>query len=204
METEERLKRQIKIVYTEIIKKLVDPSFKFPEGGKVDRKLSGFIQKFSKVYGGEFSTTRLVDYCVFQIHKNRQSPHQQSLAPNTFGDTALKKYQQMASKQKTYAENKWLEEAKLTRSYLYSLISNTKKKHPLSKYIYMASEEATKKKCLNTKVGLIICSTSTLMWSPFSETCGQCKNASECKTITSMKYPELYRIRIEEYGENEK
>lgn len=204
METEERLKKQIKIVYTEIVRKLIDPSFKFPEGGKTDRKLSNFILKFTKMYGGEFSTTRLVDYCVFQIHKNRQSPHQRTLAPNTFGDTALQKYQQMTSKQKTYAEDKWLEEAQLTRTHLNSLISIEKKVHPLSKYIYMASEECTKRRCVNTEVGMVICATSTLMWSPFSDTCQQCKNADECKQATATKYPELYRIRIEEYGESKK
>ncbi len=201
METEERLKKQIKIVYTEIVRRLIDKSFKFPEGGKIDRQLSKFILKFTKLYGGEFSTTRLVDYCVFQTHKNRSSQYQRTLAPNTFGDTALQKYQQMSSKQKTYAEDKWLDEAQLTRAYLNSLISNKKQEHPLSKYIYMASEECTKKRCVNTEIGLVICATSTLMWSPFSNTCQQCKNAEECKKSTAIKYPELYRIRIEEYEE---
>lgn len=200
MVTNERLKRQIKTVYTEIVRKLIDPSFKFPEGGKVDRQLTKFILKFTKMYGGEFSTTRLVDYCVFQTHKNRMSEHQRTLAPNTFGDTALQKYQQMSSKQKTYIENKWLETAQLTRSHLCLLISTEKKQHPLSKYIFMASEEGTKRRCLNTKVGLVICTTSTLMWSPFSDICQQCNNAEECKELTATKYPELYRIRIEEYG----
>lgn len=204
MEVEERLTKQIKIVYTEIVRKLIDPSFKFPEGGKTDRILSAFILKFTKMYGGEFSTTRLVDYCVFQIHKNRQSPHQRTLAPNTFGDTALQKYQQMTSKQKTYAEDKWLEEAQLTRIHLNSLISIDKRVHPLSKYIYMASEECTKRRCMNTEVGMVICATSTLMWSPFSDTCQECKQADKCKQATATKYPELYRIRIEEYGKNEK
>lgn len=203
METEERLRKQIRIVYTEIIRKTIDSSFKFPEGGKADRKLSNFILKFAKIYGGEFSAARLVDYCVFQIHKNRNSPHQHTLAPNAFGDTALKKYHNMSSKQKTYAEDKWLQEFQLTRTYLNSLISVNPKEHPLAKYIYMASEECTKKRCMNTEVGMVICSTSTLMWSPFSNTCQQCNNADECKSATAIKYPELYRIRIEEYGKNE-
>lgn len=204
MVTEERLKKQIKIVYTEIVRKAIDRTFKFPDGGKVDRQLSQFIQQFTETYGGEFSTTRLVDYCVFQIHKNRTSPHQRNLAPNTFGKTAFSKYQQMSSKQKTYAEDQWLKDVCLTRSYLNSLISINKQVHPLAKYIYMPSEEGTKKRCVNTDIGLVICSTSTLMWSPFSATCQSCKNADECKQMTEKKYPELYRIRIEEYGENEK
>lgn len=69
MEKEDRLAKQIKTVYTEIAKRLIDPSFTFPEGGKVNRQLHQFIADFSKVCGGEFNAPRLVDYCVFQLHK---------------------------------------------------------------------------------------------------------------------------------------
>lgn len=200
MEKEERLKKQIKAVYTEITKRLVDPSFSFPEGGQTDRQLAQFILKFTQMCGGEFNTGRLVDYCVFQIHKNRNSPYQRTLAPKTFGNTALQKYLSMSSKQKKYMEDQWLSEANLTRPYLNSLICN-KKEHPQSKYIYMASEESTKRRYVNMDMGLVICAASTLMWSPFSPTCQICKNADICKKETEKKYPELYRIRIEEYGQ---
>ena len=65
MEKEERLTKQIKTVYTEIAKRLVDPSFSFPEGGQAKRQLSKFIVNFTQICGGEFNTSRLVDYCVF-------------------------------------------------------------------------------------------------------------------------------------------
>lgn len=200
MEKEERLIKKIKAVYTEIIKRLIDPSFSFPEGGKVNRTLSQFIADFSKVCGGEFNTSRFVDYCVFQIHKNRNAQYQHSLAPKTFGATALQKYLSMSSKAKKYMEDQWLSEADLTRVYLNSLISK-KQEHPQAKYIYMPSEEGTKKRSINTDIGFVICSTSTLMWSPFSPACQICKNAEKCKQETAIKYPELYRIRLEKYGE---
>ena len=73
MEKEERLTKQIKTVYTEIAKRLVDPSFSFPEGGQAKRQLSKFIVNFTQICGGEFNTSRLVDYCVFQLHKNISS-----------------------------------------------------------------------------------------------------------------------------------
>lgn len=199
MATEERLKKQIKTVYTEIARRLTDPTFSFPEGGKTERQLSQFIRQFTQLCGGDFNKERLVDYCVFQIHKNRNSPYQRSLAPKTFGTTALQKYQSMSSKEKKYVEDQWLSEAKLTRVYLSSLICN-KTEHPQAKYIYMAAEESTKKRCVNTEIGMVICSTSTLMWSPFSPTCQRCVNAERCKEETEAKYPELYRIRLEEYG----
>ena len=61
MEKEERLTKQIKTVYTEIAKRLVDPSFSFPEGGQAKRQLSKFIVNFTQICGGEFNTSRLVD-----------------------------------------------------------------------------------------------------------------------------------------------
>ena len=200
MGREERLAKKIKTVYTEITKRLVDPTFSFPEGGKINRQLFQFIKEFSQTCGGEFNTARLVDYCVFQIHKNRNAPYQRNLAPKTFGATAFQKYLSMSSKQKKYMEDQWLSEAQLTRAYLNSLICN-KEEHPQKKFIYMPSEEGTKKRCINTDIGFVICSTSTLMWSPFSPTCQICKQADMCKKETANKYPELYRIRLEEYGE---
>lgn len=135
MEKEERLTKQIKTVYTEIAKRLVDPSFSFPEGGQAKRQLSKFIVNFTQICGGEFNTSRLVDYCVFQLHKNRNAQYQRTLAPKTFGTTALQKYLSMSSKSKQYLEDQWLSEANLTRAYLNSLIC--KKEHPLSLSIFI-------------------------------------------------------------------
>lgn len=104
----------------------------------------------------------------------------------------------MYSKSKVYSEDKWLSEAQLTREYLNSLVN--KREHPQAKYIYMPSEECTKKRGINTDIGFVICSTSTLMWSPFSPACQMCTNVEKCKQETAIKYPELYRIRLEEYG----
>lgn len=201
MEKEERIAKKIKIIYTEIAKRLIDPSFSFPEGGSVDIRLSQFIKEFSDMCGGRFSYSRMIDYCIFQLHKNRESTFQQRLASTAFGSTALQKYSAMTSCNKNYSEDKWLAKAQLTRTYLNSLIG--KQEHPQSKYIYMPSEEGTKKRGLNTDVGFIICSTSTLMWSPFSPSCQQCRNVERCRQETEIKYPELYRIRLERYEERE-
>lgn len=198
MENEEYLKKKIKTVYTEIMRRCVDKSFTFPEGGKVSVQLNKFIAKFTEMCGGEFNTLRLVDYCVFQIHKNREAQYQKQLATNVFGITSLKKYLQMSSKQKTYVEDNWLKSVGLTRDYLNSLIC--KKKHPLMKYLYMPSEEFTKRRSLGTALGFLRCSMSTMMWSPFSESCQQCSQQGNCMKETEKRYPELYRLRMEEYG----
>lgn len=200
MENKEYWLKKIKVVYAELVKRAVEPSFSFPNGGRVDRILRHFVTELSRIGGGEFNGCRMVDYCIFQVHKNRNADHQRALAPNAFGDTAFKKYLSMSSKEKTYAENCWLDEVGLNRSVLYGLVES-RKSHPLAKYIYMPAEEQTKKRCINTDTGFAICFTSTLMWSPFSDTCSRrCRFADRCRAETEKKYPELYRIRIEEYG----
>lgn len=198
MENEEHLKKKIRTIYTEIMRRLIDHEFAFPVGGKTNIQLSKFIQQFTVFCGGQFNDERLVDYCVFQIHKNRNGKFQKSLATNAFGQTAFNKYKTMAGKSKKYVEDKWMAEKQLDRTYLVRLIAD--KEHPLAKYVYMPSEESTKRRFVNTETGLVLCGVSTLMWSPFSQTCGMCNNQSECKRITKEKYPELYRLRTEEYG----
>ena len=92
MEKEERLTKQIKTVYTEIAKRLVDPSFSFPEGGQAKRQLSKFIVNFTQICGGEFNTSRLVEYCVFEIHKFMNALYERILDPKTFVTIALQYY----------------------------------------------------------------------------------------------------------------
>ena len=197
MENEEYQKRKIRTAYTEIMRRLIDRDFAFPAGGKVNIQLSKFIEQFTAYCGGAFNDARLVDYCVFQIHKNRNAKFQKNLAVTAFGQTAFNKYKAMAGKNKKYVEDKWMSEKQLDRTYLTRLIAD--KEHPLAKYVYMPSEEMTKKRFFNTDTGFVLCSVSTLMWSPFSETCNACNNQTVCKGITKERYPELYRLRIEEY-----
>lgn len=185
-------------MYAEIIRKLIVHDFEFPKGGRVDRQLSQFIQRFEKLCGGDFNTARLVDYCVFQTHKNRQSPYQRTLATSSFGVTAFKKYQSLSSKRKTYVEDRWLEEGGLTRALLRGLIDD-RREHPQAKYVYMAAEESTKNRFHNTEMGYALCQASTLMWSPLSDACQRCRHTGHCKEETERRYPELYRLRQEEY-----
>lgn len=200
METNERILKKIKTVYTEIVRRLIDPSFTFPGGGQPAKQLSIFVEQFTKMCGGELNYDRIVDYCIFQCHKNRTFPHQRGLAPKTFGKTAMNKYRTMASKEKRFMEDKWLAEASLNREYLVRLI--VEKEHPMAKYIYMPAEEATKMRGLNTDVGFVICLASTLMWSPFSDTCSVCRHSDKCKKETECRFPELYRLRIERWQKN--
>ena len=85
---------------------------------------------------------------------------------------------------------------------LLALIAD-RRKHPLYKFIFPQYEESTKSRALNTDVGYYICGQSTLLWTPFSVSCQQCVKAEACKQRTRQAYPELYRIRTEEFNQNE-
>lgn len=72
-------------------------------------------------------------------------------------------------------------------------------------YLFVAPhwEEQTKSRLLSTEVGYYICGSSTLLWSPFSESCGKCTYAEKCRERTAKLYPELLRIRLAEFEERE-
>lgn len=187
-------KRQIKnlkAVYTEIIKKLVNPTFKFSEGGATQKTLAKFLDLMEKEYG-TVTEERLVDVCIniAYIYRNKLQP-----VKTMFGASSLKRFVQSKRGQRYY-ENEWLSEKEITRDDLLSIIAN-RKEHPLAEYIYMPSEEPRKFRLHNLRAGYAICQTSTLGWSPLSTACSTCDFAEQCKDATSQKYPELFRIRIE-------
>lgn len=194
----ERLIKQVMTVYTEIVRRLVDKEFRFSQGGKTTLTISNFLNELEKEYG-TITKERLVDFCICTAHVYRE--REKWTIQQVFGSSSLKRFKE--SKQgKAYYEDQWLLSVQLTRNYLYNLIAD-RKEHPQAKYIYISSEEGTKKRLLNQEVGYLLCQTSTLGWSPVSEICKQCMFTQDCMKETQSKYPELFRIRLE-YGESNK
>lgn len=183
------------IVFTEIQRKLVNPTFKFSQGGATFTTLSNFVNAFEKEFGA-VTKERLVDFCICTAHTYRSISN--SSIKQMFGSASIKKFKE-AKDGKAYYENQWLSSAKLTRQQLVNMISD-RQEHPQAKYIYVEAEEGSKKRLLNKEVGYLLCQASTLGWSPVSEACQQCVFVVQCKQETQRKYPELYRIRIE-YGQ---
>lgn len=194
----ENLIKQTVTVFTEIQRRLVDPTFKFSQGGATIRTLSNFLDLFEKEFGS-VTKERLVDFCICTAYAYRD--RERWTIKQAFGPSSIKRLKE--SKQgKAYYENSWLSSAQLSREYLVNLIID-RREHPQAKYIYVHSEEASKKRLLNQEVGYLLCQTSTLGWSPVSDACKQCNYTEKCKKATQSKFPELYRIRVE-YGEANK
>ena len=194
MASENQIKQTI-TVFTEIQRRLVNPTFKFSQGGATIRTLSNFLDLLAKEFGS-VTKERLVDFCICTAYAFRERTNW--TIKQAFGPAAIKRLKDKKRGTKFY-EDAWLSSAQLSRQYLTNLIID-RSEHPQAKYIYVHSEEATKKRLLNQEVGYLICQSSTLGWSPVSETCKQCNFIESCKQETQRKFPELYRIRIE-YGE---
>lgn len=186
------------IVYTEIERKMVDPSFKFSQGGSTIRTINNFLERFSHdVCIDNITAERLVDFCICTAHAYKD--RRDWTVKQVFGPASIKRLVD-SKRGARYYEDTWLKSGGLSRDGLVKMIAD-RSEHPLSKYIFMQSEEATKLRYLNSEVGYVICQTSTLGWSPVSEACMECTSADSCKRETAGKYPELYRIRVE-YGES--
>lgn len=190
----EKLTKQIATVFTEIIKKLVNPTFSFPKGGAATRTLTTFVARIEKEFGA-VTCERLVDACITGAYTFRERDNW--TIKQVFGPSTIQRVKEQKRGQLFY-QNQWLETGGLSRGGLLDLIKD-RSEHPLAKYIYMRSEEATKQRQLNQKTGFLICQVSTLGWSPLSKSCQQCEFQKDCMTETERKNPELYRLRIE-YG----
>lgn len=194
----ERQVKQAITVYTEIQRKLIDPTFKISQGGATFKAISNLLDLLAKEYGS-VTSERLVDFCICTAYafRNRDT----WTIKQVFGPAALKRLKER-KKGGEYYEDEWLKGSNLSRAYLINLIID-RSAHPQAKYIYVHSEEPSKSRLLNQEVGYIVCQTSTLGWSPISNTCKKCTFVDRCKKETQLKYPELYRIRVE-YGESNK
>lgn len=203
MERPEQIKCTIR-VFTALMKQL-SPRFSFPKSGAASKTVSSCLDSLEAAYSAGLSPERIVDYCVCQVYAvSRYDESYMSgkwKVSHSFGKKALERFSD-TNKAKKYYEDKWLRECDLSRSMLLTLIEN-KKRHPLFKFIYPDYEDVTKMRMLSSEVGYYICALSTLLWTPFSPACRNCLKADLCKERTRSRYPELFRIRLEEFRKEE-
>ena len=179
-------------VFTRIVKNLINPSFRFSQGGAPTRIVTQALERLSNKYGG-LSRSRIVDYCISSAYTYKDRGTAWTIN-QAFGPKSVDKFS--TSKGLKYYEDRWLAQANITRDELMSIIMD-RSEHPLAKYIYLPMEEGTKRRMLNHPSGFLICQQSTLGWSPESECCCSCKFAEECQIETQNKFPEIYRLRME-------
>lgn len=187
-------------VFSILMRAAVAPVFTFPKGGVAMRAVRSCLEMLEDYYG-EISPERIVDFCTCQVHaisRFDQAYLRRWKVTHSFGKKAMERF--TGNKQMhRYYEDRWLQENKLSRSILLPLIRD-RREHPLARYIFPEYEEPTKRRALSTSAGYYICGISTLLWTPFSPACQRCRHAESCIGRTQLNYPELYRIRVEEYN----
>lgn len=204
METSESIKYSIR-VFTFLMKITLVPSFRFPHGNIAVDNVMSCLNTLEINYQEELSCERLNDYCICQVYnisRFDKSYLNKWKVSHSFGKKAIKRYLSN-SRIRKYYEDQWLKDAGLSRSGLL-IEFRDRSRHPLMKFIFPEYEENTKKRMHSSEVGFYICQISTLLWTPFSESCTTCKNESRCRQVCRRKYAELYRLRVEEFKAQKK
>jgi hypothetical protein len=186
-------------VFSFLMREMVEPSFRFPGGGIAGRQISDCIEKLDDGTGS-LSREKVMDFCICQVHAVQFFGHEYLKRWNpshSFGKKALARFAQNGRPQRRH-QDRWLASKGLSRAGLLDLFRD-RSVHPLAKFIYPESEDRTKRRHRQSGAGLYVCSVSTLMWTPFSPVCASCSDAETCREMTRRRYPELYRIREEEF-----
>ena len=84
----ENLIKQTVTVFTEIQRRLVDPTFKFSQGGATIRTLSNFLDLFAKEFGS-VTKERLVDFCVCTAYAYKD--RERWTIKQAFGPSSIKR-----------------------------------------------------------------------------------------------------------------
>ena len=183
------------IVYRAIMRAALPKAKDFGGGMKERAMMERYVSFLQNKYK-TVTEERIVDYCISMAHYRRNTDP--LFVTTVFCTPSLVRYVEF-DYQKKYFEDKWMEAHGLTRNGLIALIKNTSK-HSLSRYIYMRAEDTTKRRSVERWLGPMFCERSTTMYSPFSPVCrDECKFASTCMIRTQQLYPELLRIRLEEW-----
>lgn len=197
MEKQEKINLTIRI-FTYLMRETIRKSYVFPNGGITKRTMISYVEALESIHNDGLCEGRIVDYCICQVYEARKYSElllKRWNASYSFGKKAIQRYCQNTNG-KRYYEDVWLKGYNISRDSLIALL--VKKEHPLQKFINPEYEERTKQRMLNSEVGFYICQISTLLWTPLSESCKNCKNNERCIKILKSKYPELYRLRMEE------
>lgn len=196
MENEKKTNEMTK-VFTFLMKR-VYPGFAFPGGFAARRVVASCILCLES--SGQPDAERMVDFCVCQVYALSNFGEEYEIrwrVTHSFGKRALRRYAE-SKREVCYYEDRWLRRNELSRELLCELIRD-RTFHPQAKFIYPRYEDRTKKRLLGTTLGYYICGASTLLWTPFSPVCAACPKAAACEQRTRTVYPELYRIRVEEF-----
>lgn len=200
---------RVRLAINEVIITLIGKEYKIPDGGQTLAVIEQGIKRVNqKLFPySDMADDRIIDYLVYHLYLKRE-PRRRFTVNEFFSDYAIVRYRQQfidedGKSGMNYYINQWLRDGDFTRASLTKMIEKPKP-HKMSKFIYMESEELIKKRFINTDMGYMLCQRSTTGWSPRSQYCQICTNVSQCIRATEQKYPELIRLRRQDYENGKK
>ena len=200
---------RVRSAINKIIITLIGKGYKISDGGQSLVVIEQGIKKINQSLFpySDMADDRIIDYIVYFLYLKRE-PRWRFTIDDFFSDYVISRYKQqfMSDNGKAginYYINQWLDDGELSRASLTKMIEKPKP-HKMSKFIYMESEELIKKRFINTDMGYMLCQRSTTGWAPRSHCCQTCKNSSQCICATERKYPELIRLRRQDYENGSK
>ncbi len=204
----EKVKRIIQ-AFVQTVRR-IDPKWRLPGGELPAKYIEEGIGRLEKVFPMGMADQRIADFIMYQVYRyadNINGTHATHFMYSwCWSDNAVKKFQNQyfgaGNPRIDYWIDKWADDLGFNREQLSELISGPKP-NKWRRYLEMPSEEMTKRRFRNTEMGLILCSNSTMGWSPGSRACQECKYIKECKITTKRKYPELLRLREENGNDKE-
>lgn len=188
-----------------VVKELVSDDWLLPSFSPV--VIETGLMEFSTLFPGGLSDGRIVDFVVYQIYRYRDMIGLKGTRWNIswcFSKAAIGKFKAQfldvqGKSGMMYYIDQWLGDAEINRTKLEDMLVDTNEHH-LAKFIYVKSEDSIKSRFPDMDMRLRICLSSTTAWTPRSTVCSSCVNYQKCMELSKKKYPELVRLRQEEYG----
>ena len=185
-----------------LVRQTIDPKFNMVFGWQ--GTIAMWLDRFKVLYPYNFADERIIDYVVYQIYRFRDLIPERGKGWNLswcFSKNAVDKFKAQfiddsGKSGMNYYIDQWLKSEGLNRQKLTEMLVDFKE-HRLAKFIYMPSEELTKRRFADSEVGFMLCMQATTGWSPLSDACKACQHTSECIEYFEKKTPELIRLRKE-------
>lgn len=183
---------RVKVIFKYIYRLLKDKNFNLSGSELLNNSIIKFIKIFEDE-NGFLNESILIDYIIFSIYRLKDVKFVNQ--PTYFSKNSIEKFLSR-NRGVDYYTSQFVEDNGTTRGTIKSYFINNSK-HPLSKYIYVESEELTKMRKINTLTGYFICINNTTLYSPHSEACLICSNSDRCESNLINTNPELHRLRVQ-------
>ena len=119
-------------LFETLVRRLIDASFRFPGGESGRRTVAACLELLRTHGGGELSDERIADFCICQVHAISRFDESylscRWMPSHSFGPKARERFA-ATTPVRRYHEDRWLQQAGLSRAALPLLLKD-RREHP--------------------------------------------------------------------------